>query len=314
MRRFTLYTILFILGFLRTGISTVGSDEVVESDNATVVTKDSENNLVESFIEKEGEGAGLFASPGPSLSLVPQLWESVKVSQYQVKLQFVVTNFSKWLMTHVFSKMIKGQLSQLPNFIGPGLKEYALAWQDEFWSSSEGLLTWAINGTSLMYCMVYWRVEDSDWHRRCPNRIGIGCFSSAAQALIVSSKIVEESKGEAKNSAVTDNLDWTYSHSDSISIFHCAEEFCIQGLFPPGVQSIIRISLLPLYAEDWKASDKIDQQDIELLKNSTHTEIDQQLVCDTNYRVVKIVLLTCALLMVKIIVLVCFLSRRMCPG
>lgn len=305
-------SILLFLGVLTTVKSkTSGSD----TDNTTVtVTTGSKNTLIEKFIEQEKGSTDLFARPGASLSLVSLFWESIGRSQYESKVQLVVTNFSKWPMIQVFSKIIKGQLNQLPNLIGPGLKEYALAWQDEFWSSSEGLITWAINGTSLKYCMVYWRVENSERHRRCRNRFGIGCFISRSKAMDVSLKIAEESESDAQNSAVADNLDWTYSHKDSISLVHCTEEFCIQGLFSPNVQSLMHISLTPLLAKDWKASNGIKQYEIELLKNSTHIEINQQFGCDTNYRVVKIIVLACALLMVKIILLVCYLSRCLCPG
>ena len=257
----------------------------------------------------------IIAKTESSLELIRQLRESINSSKYQSKVQLVVTNNSKWPMTHVFSKIIKGQLSQIPYFIEPGLKEYALAWQDEFMSSSEGMLTWSVNVTTLKFCMIYWRLESGQTHRRCPNRFGVGCFNSVAEANVASSNIIEGAESGVKNPELDERLVWTYARKDAVSATSCEKEFCIQGIFPPNVQSILRISLLPLSADQWLASDLISQRNIQLLANATEgTELNHELVCDPNMRVVKIILAICAALVIKIILLTWYLSRQLCPG
>ena len=257
----------------------------------------------------------IIAKTESSLELIRQLRESINSSKYQSKVQLVVTNNSKWPMTHVFSKIIKGQLSQISYFIEPGLKEYALAWQDEFMSSSEGMLTWSVNVTTLKYCMIYWRLESKQTHRRCPNRFGVGCFNSVAEANVASSNIIEGAESGVNNPELDERLVWTYARKDAVSATSCEKEFCIQGIFPPNVQSILRISLLPLSADQWPASNLISQHDIQLLANATEvTELNHELSCDPNMRVVKIILAICAALVIKIILLTWYLSRRLCPG
>ena len=305
--------LFFVFSLLSIGvILSAESGDVGTNGNAT---EGSDERQGTGMNPEEDDGDSLFAKTGSSLELIRQLWESVSTSQYQSKVQLVVTNYSKWLMTFVFSKVIKGQLSQLPNFIGPGLKEYALAWQDEYLSSTEGMLTWVINGTTVKYCMIYWRLESGQWHRRCPNRFGVGCFNSVAEAKVISWKIAQDAESAANNSALDGRLVWTYARNDAVSAIGCVKEFCIQGLFPPNVQSILHISLLPLSADQWQASDMISQHDIQLLANATEgTELNHELVCDRNMRVVKLILYIFAAFVLKIIILTCFLSRRMCPG
>lgn len=97
MKQMLLYCLLFIFYLLSIGIVlSAESGDVGTNGNAT---EGSDETQVTGVNPEEDDGDSLFAKTGSSLELIRPLWESVRTSQYQSKVQLVVTNYSKWLMT-----------------------------------------------------------------------------------------------------------------------------------------------------------------------------------------------------------------------